>query len=231
MTSTLTQLPTSTAWLLHVSTDIVMFSIWHDSLHVLLRQRYSETSNKSDWALPGGYIRPTESLEQCARRTLAQQTGVHDAYLEQLYTFGRPDRHPRSRVITISYLALIPNQRANDIIDSPNIRWRDLAGLPRLYLDHVEIINLARHRLVSKLGYSTIAFRFAPEMFTLSELQHIYEAIYGEPLDKRNFRKRILAQENVEKTGQYQRNCAHRPARLYRYVRDGSLAPQAGISE
>ncbi|MDA9982834.1 NUDIX domain-containing protein, partial [Gammaproteobacteria bacterium] len=203
MNETLTQLPTSTAWLLHVSTDIVIFSIQNDALHVLLRQRYSETLNKSDWALPGGYIRPAEPLEQCALRTLAHQTGIREVYLEQLYTFGRPDRHPRSRVVTVSYLALMPSHSSDDIIDSPNIRWHDLAGLPELYLDHVDIIRIARQRLASKLGYSTIAFQLLPELFTLSELQHIYETVSGESLDKRNFRKRILALEHIEETGQF----------------------------
>ena len=216
MKETLTQLPTSTAWLLHVSTDIVIFSIQNDSLCVLLRQRYSETLNKNDWALPGGYIRPTEPLEQCALRTLIQQTGIREVYLEQLYTFGRPDRHPRSRVVTVSYLALMPAHRSKDIIDSPNIRWHDLAGLPDLYLDHVDIIRIARHRLVSKLDYSTIAFQLLPESFTLSELQHIHETASGDTLDKRNFRKRILALEYIEETGKYRKNCSHRPARLYR---------------
>lgn len=223
MTDTLTQFPTSTAWLLHVSTDIVIFTIFDDSLQVLLRQRYSETLKKSNWALPGGYLRPVESLEKCAVRTLSQQTGIEDIYHEQLYTFGRPDRHPRSRVITVSYLALMPGFEAVDIVNSPNIQWHTVCGLPELYLDHGEIVNIAKHRLVSKLGYSTIAFQLAPDLFTLSELQRIYEIILGESLDKRNFRKRILALEQVEETAQFRKNRAHRPARLYRYTGPNEL--------
>lgn len=214
---TLTQLPSSTAWLLHVSTDIAVFTVRNESLQVLLRQRYSETLNRSDWALPGGYIRPTEPLEQCAERTLAQQTGARDVYLEQLYTFGRPDRHPRSRVITVAYFALYPGHRADGIIESPHIEWHDVGALPSLYLDHVDIVECARRRLVAKLGYSTIAFQLVPASFTLSELQRVYEAILGEPLDKRNFRKRMLTLEHLEETGQYRRNRSYRPARLYRY--------------
>ena len=223
MEKTLTQLPTSTAWLLHVSTDIVVFTIVKNCLHVLLRQRYSETLKKSDWALPGGYIRPTEPLEDSAARTLAHQTGMGDVYLEQLYTFGRPDRHPKSRVITVAYLALISVDHAEDVINSPNIRWHDASALPKLYLDHADIIQLARTRLVSKLDYSTIAFQLVPELFTLSELQKIYEAILGEPLDKRNFRKRILTLECIEQTEQRRANCSHRPARLYRYTKANEL--------
>ena len=223
MEKTLTQLPTSTAWLLHVSTDIVVFTIVKHCLHVLLRQRYSETLKKSDWALPGGYIRPTEPLEDSAARTLAHQTGMGDVYLEQLYTFGRPDRHPKSRVITVAYLALIPVDHAEDVIDSPNIRWHDVSALPDLYLDHADIIQLARTRLVSKLDYSTIAFQLVPELFTLSELQRIYETVLDESLDKRNFRKRILALECIEQTEQRRANCSHRPARLYRYTKANEL--------
>lgn len=223
MEKTLTQLPSSTAWLLHVSTDIVVFTIRQDRLHVLLRQRYSEALKRSDWALPGGYIRPTEPLEDSAVRTLTHQTGISDVYLEQLYTFGRPDRHPKSRVITVAYLALIPVDRADDIIDSHNIGWHAVSDLPGLYLDHADIINLARTRLVSKLAYSTIALKLAPELFTLSELQQIYEAILEESLDKRNFRKRILAMEHIEQTEHQRANCSHRPARLYRYAKSNEL--------
>lgn len=200
-----------------------MFTIQRDALNVLLRQRYSETLKKSDWALPGGYIRPTESLADSAVRTLAHQTGIGDVYLEQLYTFGRPDRHPKSRVITVAYLALIPVDHAEDIVDSPNIRWHDVADLPGLYLDHEDIIKLARDRLVSKLAYSTIALQLAPALFTLSELQQIYEAILAESLDKRNFRKRILALDCVEQTSQQRANRSHRPARLYRYTKANKL--------
>jgi 8-oxo-dGTP diphosphatase len=220
---TLTQFPASTAWLLHVSTDIVIFTIFDDSLQVLLRQRYSETLKKSSWALPGGYLRPVEPLEKCAIRTLYQQTGIEDVYHEQLYTFGRPDRHPKSRVITVSYLALMRSYKADEVVQSPNIQWHGVARLPALYLDHGEIVKIAQHRLVSKLGYSTIAFQLAPELFTLSELQRIYEIILGESLDKRNFRKRILALEHIEETEQFRRNRAHRPARLYRYAGSNEL--------
>ena len=219
MGDTLTQLPTSTAWLLHVSTDIAIFTVRNNTLQVLLRQRYSETLKKSDWALPGGYIRPVEPLEECAFRTLTHQTGIRDVLLEQLYTFGSPDRHPKSRVITVSYFGLTPAHKAEDVIDSPNIGWHNVETLPELYLDHAGIIALARQRLVSKLGYSNIAFQLVPDLFTLSELQDVYETILSKSLDKRNFRKRILALEHVEQTEQYRRNRSHRPARLYRYAK------------
>ena len=126
-------------------------------------------------------------------------------------------------MITVSYLALMRSHEADDIVRSPNIQWREVHTLTDLYLAHAEIVKIARQRLVSKLGYSTIAFQLAPEFFTLSELQRIYEIILGESLDKRNFRKRILALEHVVETDQFRKNCAHRPARLYRYTRPNEI--------
>ena len=201
-----------------MSADIVIFTVRQDAVQVLLRQRYSETLDKTYWALPGGYIRPAEPLEDCARRTLAQQTGIGDVYLEQLYTFGRPDRHPRSRVITVSYIALMPGERASDTMDSPNIAWHPIDKIPELYLDHADIIELGRKRLVAKIGYSAAAFQLVPAYFTLGELQNVYEITVGERVDKRNFRKKILAMDHVEHTGKFSKNRSHRPARLYRYT-------------
>ena len=218
MSKTLTQLPTSTAWLLHVSADIVVFTVRDDAVQVLLRQRYSETLDKTYWALPGGYIRPAEPLEDCARRTLAQQTGIRDVYLEQLYTFGRPDRHPRSRVVTVAYIALIPAGRASDTMDSPNIAWHAIDQVPDLYLDHADIIEFGRKHLVAKMGHSNAAFQLVPLDFTLGELQRVYEIILGQTMDKRNFRKKILAMEHVEHTEKFSKNRSHRPARLYRFT-------------
>ena len=225
MTKTLTELRATAPWLLHVSTDIVIFTIREGELRVLLRRRYSEAMSVTCWALPGGYLGPVEPLEQCAQRTLAHQTGIDDVYLEQLYTFGRPDRHPKSRVITVAYFALIPWERvcAESAEGVPHIAWRHVDALPDLYLDHAEIIDQARQRLVSKLQYSTIGFEFMPEQFTLGDLQCVYETILGEPLDKRNFRKKVLAFGCVEDTGEQRRNGSHRPARLYRYTAPGEV--------
>lgn len=225
MTKTLTELRATAPWLLHVSTDIVIFTIREEQLQVLLRRRYSEALKLNTWALPGGYIGPAEPLEQCAQRTLAHQTGISDVYLEQLYTFGRPDRHPKSRVITVAYFALVPCERIcmDTVHDVSHITWRGVDELPDLYLDHGEIIDQARQRLVAKLRYSTIGFEFTPEKFTLGELQGVYETILGEPLDKRNFRKKVLAFGCVEDTGEQRRNGSHRPARLYRYTAPGEV--------
>ncbi len=199
-----------------------MFTIRNERLQVLLRSR--TRAGGSVWALPGGYVGVDEDLDRSAQRTLAQQTGVRDVYLEQLYTFGRPDRHPQARVFTVAYYALVPFDRVDVMDDAPvGIAWHDLRQLPDLYLDHAEIVEQAHRRLVAKLAYSTIAFQFMPEVFTLSELQSVCETILGEPLDKRNFRKRVLALNCVDDTGQKRRNGSHRPARLFRYNCPGEI--------
>jgi 8-oxo-dGTP diphosphatase len=199
--------------LLAVTTDIVLFSILDECLEVLLLE-----GTGGRWRLPGGMATIHEDLETCALRYLEQQTGARNVYLEQLYTFGRPDRDPRQRVVSVAYYALVPPQRLE--LQAGNgeheLRWFGIAARPPLILDHDEIVAMAHQRLAAKLAYSTIALQFMPEYFTLSALQGVYETILGEPLDKRNFRKRILAMGCVEPTGALSRAGKHRPARLYR---------------
>ena len=156
---------------------------------------------------------------------LAEETGVEGVFLEQLYTFGRPDRDPRERVITVAYYALIPSDRLQirAATDAEAVGWFALDEIPPLAFDHQQILDLALDRLRSKLDYSTIALQFMPQEFTLTELQSVYELILGEPIDKRNFRKRILALQAIEDTGHERREGAHRPARLYRAIDPGTV--------
>ncbi len=200
-----------------VTTDIVIFTIRQDELKVLLIKR-ALPPHKNQWALPGGFIKMEEGLEEGARRELEEETGVTGVYLEQLYTFGRPDRDPRERVITVAYLALIPVNKLEIKAgsDAEDVSWFNMKDLPDLAFDHKRILKMAHERLVAKLDYSTIAFQFMPTQFTLSELQHVYEVILGEQIDKRNFRKRILSLNLIKDTGKEQKAGAHRPAKLYR---------------
>jgi 8-oxo-dGTP diphosphatase len=202
---------------LSVTTDIVIFSIFEDALHVLLIERGNDPF-KGRWALPGGFLDEDEDLDICARRELAEETGVTDIYLEQLYTFGNVGRDPRGRVVTVAYFALVPEGRleVEAASDAADARWFAMDKAPELAFDHQDILRCARERLISKLGYSTIAFQMMPEEFTLSALQRVYEIIGGEELDKRNFRKFILALNVLEETGRKQVQGAHRPAMLYR---------------
>jgi len=199
-----------------VTTDVVLFTIQNDALDVLLIRRAGDPFLGS-WALPGGFIDIGEDLDAGALRELREETGVTGVYLEQLYTFGRPDRDPRERVITIAYYALVPLGKVRPVAagDARELAWFQLNQLPALAFDHDEIIALAKRRLAAKLQYSTIALQFMPPQFTLSELQRVYEIIQDEPMDKRNFRKRVLAYDCIEETGRERRNGNHRPARLY----------------
>jgi 8-oxo-dGTP diphosphatase len=200
-----------------VTTDIVVFTVRDEQLQVLLIRRGGEPF-RGQWALPGGFLDPTEDLDQCAARELAEETGLSGLYLEQLYTFGRPDRDPRERVISVAYLALVPAHRfaTRAGSDAATAAWVPYHQRPSLAFDHDEILGVAHRRVTAKLRYTAVAFELLPERFTLRELQRVYEILLGEAVDKRNFRKWALGLEQIEDTGE--RRCAghHRPARLYR---------------
>jgi len=200
-----------------VTVDIVIFTVRDRQLKLLLIKRAGEPF-KGKWALPGGFVQMDEDLEAAARRELAEETGVSGVFLEQLYTFGAVDRDPRERVITIAYFSLIPSDEVvlQAATDAEAVGWFGMDELPPLAFDHADIVAMAHRRLVAKLDYSTIAFQFMPREFTLSELQEVYEIILREEMDRRNFRKWILALEQIEETGGERREGAHRPAKLYR---------------
>ncbi|MDH4109118.1 MAG: NUDIX hydrolase [Gammaproteobacteria bacterium] len=200
-----------------VTVDIVLFTLRGGHFEVLLIRR-AQPPYEGLWALPGGFVAIDESLRRAAWRELKEETGVNAVYLEQLYTFGRPDRDPRERVISVAYLALLPPGTARVTADSDAAEadWWPANDLPALAFDHERIVAKAIGRLRGRLGYSSMALQLMPAEFTLPELQAAYEAILGEPQDRRNFRKKILSLDIVEPTGQTSRRGAHRPARLYR---------------
>lgn len=208
-----------------VSTDIVLFTLQEGELKVLLIRRGGDPY-LGYWALPGGFVEIDEDLEPAALRELQEETGVTGVWLEQLYTFGKPGRDPRERVISVAYYALVPIDRMTVRAgsDASDVAWHACNRLPELAFDHPQIIELARNRLASKLDYSTIALQFMPAQFSLGELQTVYEIILGGKLDKRNFRKRILSLDCIEDTGETRRNGKHRPARLYRRKSPGTVA-------
>jgi 8-oxo-dGTP diphosphatase len=207
-----------------VTTDIVIFTIRQDELKVLLIKR-ALPPFQGEWALPGGFIDLDESLEKGARRELEEETGVSGVYLEQLYTFGQPDRDPRERVITVAYYALIPSDKIEirAATDAEGVSWFGMEEIPELAFDHEQILQAAHQRLAAKLDYSTIAFQFMPKAFTLTELQQVYELILRESVDKRNFRKRILSLNLIKETGKERKAGAHRPAKLYRVIDPGRV--------
>ncbi|MET0066163.1 MAG: NUDIX domain-containing protein [Candidatus Thiodiazotropha sp.] len=202
-----------------VTTDVVLFSLRDRTLDVLLIQRKNPPF-QGMWALPGGFLEMDEDLETCAKRELLEETGIDGVYLEQLGTFGAPQRDPRERVISVTYFALTPSDdlKPEASSDAARTAWFPVTELPELAFDHDRIIRLARQRLVAKLSYTSIALQMLPECFTLSQLQTVYEILLDEPLDKRNFRKSILARNIIQETGETLRQGNHRPAKTYRSI-------------
>jgi 8-oxo-dGTP diphosphatase len=195
---------------IRLTTDVALFTLQENELAILL----VPCPEAGCWMLPGGAPAADEGLEAAAMRQLAEQAGVIGVYLEQLYTFGNPDRMPGPRSIAIAYYALATHLQLTRCADSRG-SWFTISSLPELAYDHAAIIELARNRLRGKLDYSTIAFQFLPRKFTLGDLQQVYEAIRGESLDKRNFRKRILTLGLIKPSGETRSN-GRRPAMLYR---------------
>jgi 8-oxo-dGTP diphosphatase len=210
-----------------VAVDLAIFTLRECRAHVLLIERGREPF-KGKWALPGGFVRIDEDLIEAAYRELSEETGVSDAYLEQIGAFGAPARDPRERVISIGYFAVLASNalevRAGG--DAAVAQWWPLKRLPALAFDHAEILARARHALTQKLTATEIALLFLPAEFTLTELQQVHEAILGEPLDKRNFRKWAAGQPYLKSTGRMRSGAAHRPAALYR-ARAGSAGARS----
>lgn len=201
-----------------VTVDAVLFGYDEtlNDLKVLLIQR-KDPPYADHWALPGGFVDMDEDLETAAKRELEEETGVTNIFMEQLFTFGTPNRDPRGRVISVAYFALIPldSIAPEAASDAKNVDWFSLHELPNLAFDHDEILRVSIARLRGKLRYQPIGFELLPEKFPLSALHKLYEIILQTPLDKRNFRKKILKMGVVKGLDEYQKGVAHRAAQLY----------------
>ena len=202
-----------------VAVDLLVFTIEEDRLKILtIRRQYPPFEGQR--ALPGVFVRDDETLDQAAQRGLREETGLEDIYFEQLYTWGAPDRDPRRRVISVSYLALVDAQRLLGF--GPGLRTtgaeladvQELLSAEDLAFDHRQIIACGRERLAGKVEYTPIAFSLVPEEFTLPQLQRVYELLLGKPLYKANFRKKIAPL--VEETDRSTSGDAHRPSKFYR---------------
>lgn len=204
-----------------VTVDLVIFTIADNDLKVLLIRRGGEPF-KGRWALPGGFVEIGESLEKAAARELKEEAGVTNVYLEQLYTFGEPKRDPRGRVISVSYFALVDadQQRIRAASDATEAEWQSVFDSKlgaKLAFDHKQILDYAVWRLRNKIEWTTVGYELLPKKFTLSELQRVYEIILQRPVDKRNFRKKILAQGQIRELNETRSDGAHRPAKLYSF--------------
>lgn len=202
-----------------VAVDLLVFTIEADRLKILtIRRQYPPFEGQR--ALPGVFVRDDETLDQAAQRGLREETGLEDIYFEQLYTWGAPDRDPRRRVISVSYLALVDAQRLRGFGPGLRTTGAELADVQELLtaedlaFDHRQIIACGRERLAGKVEYTPIAFSLVPEEFTLPQLQRVYELLLGKPLYKANFRKKIAPL--VEETDRSTSGDAHRPSKFYR---------------
>ncbi len=203
---------------LRVTVDIVIFTVRDRTLQVLLVKR-GIPPFKGQHAIPGGFIHEGESLEAAALRELYEEAGVRNVFLEQLYSFGDPQRDPRGRVITVAYYALIASDKFSLVAGSDAVEagWFPLSNLPLLAFDHRHILDYAVERLRNKLEYTTVGFELLPEKFTLSQLQAVYEAILGRPLDKRNFRRKIALLGILKPLREWQ-HTGRKPAQLFRFA-------------
>lgn len=209
-----------------VTVDIVLLTVTQNRLKVLLIQRKQPPYDHM-WAIPGGFIHVGETLEEAASRRLFEETNVKDIYLEQLGSFGRPDRDPRARVITVAYYALVSAEKLHvqAHANAEDVNWFSVHELPELAFDHAEIVEKAMGKLRRHLESSSVAFQLLPEKFTLTELQRVYELILGKSLDKRNFRKKILSSDILKDTGETKMEGYHRPAQLYSFASHQQVHP------
>jgi len=199
-----------------VTVDVVLLTIRDRRLHLLLIRRLAKPYEHR-FALPGGFVQEDESLDSAAARELQEETGVEKVYLEQLYTFGDLKRDPRGRVITVAYYALVPHtQLLRAGTDASDAAWFPVTELPALAFDHRKIVEYAHQRIRNKLNYTNVGFELLPEKFTLTELQLVHEAILGEPLDKRNFRRKIVLKGIVKPIKEWQQT-GRKPAQLFRF--------------
>ncbi len=201
-----------------LTVDCVVFGFDEGELKVSLIERGLDPF-KGRWALPGGFVRVDETLDAAARRELHEEAGLKNVFLEQLYTFGGVKRDPRERVVSVAYYALVKqsDHRARAATDAANAEWFPISRVPKLAFDHADILATALTRLKGKVRYQPIGFELLPPKFTLSELQHLYEAVLETTLDKRNFRKKVLGFGLLVSLNEEQRAGRHRPAQLFRF--------------
>ena len=200
------------------SVDNVIFGLEDSVLKVLLIKRKQDPF-KDEWALPGELVYPDEDLDDAPKRVLEEMTGLTDVYLEQVHTFGKVDRHPRGRVITVAYYSLVNMQALNPkaAAQAKSVKWFNVFDIKKLPFDHHKILQSCVEQLQKSVKVHPIGFGLLPEKFTLSDVQALYEAVLNKPLDKRNFRKKFLSMEILVDVNEYQTGVAHRPAKLFKF--------------
>jgi len=200
-----------------LSVDCIIFGFDNSKLKVLIGRRQMDPG-RGEWSLYGGFVRNTESIDDAANRTLFQLTGMRNVYMRQVGAFGSVDRDPGERVVSVAYYALINVKDYDEKqLKEHGVEWVDIQALPQLYSDHNEMIRKALKLMRQKLRTEPVGFRLLPSLFTLTQLQRLYEAVTGEEIDKRNFRKRIKDMDFIEKTELIDKTGSKRGAFLYRF--------------
>lgn len=201
----------------YLSVDCIIFGFKEGKLSLLLLKRNFEPA-KGEYSLMGGFVQNGESVDDAARRVLAELTGLTDIYMEQVGTFGDIGRDPAERVVSVAYYALINiDDYDHESVSRHNAFWISVDQLPHLIFDHDDMVTLALKKMRQKASNRPIGFNLLPKEFTLTKLQTLYEAIYGEQLDKRNFRKQVAHMDCIEKVGTIDKTESKRGAALYRF--------------
>jgi 8-oxo-dGTP diphosphatase len=200
-----------------VAIDCVIFGFHEDELSLLLLKRKFEPA-QGMWSLMGGFLQKEESVNDAAKRILKELTGLENVFMEQVGLYGEVYRDPGERVLSQVYYALIKiDDYDRQLVAQHNASWVNISKLPSLIFDHQNMVAEARNKLKIKATTEPVGFNLLPEMFTLTQLQTLYEAIYGEPIDKRNFRKRVAEMDFIEKTDKIDKNGSKRGACLYKF--------------
>lgn len=201
----------------YISVDCIIFGFSGGELSLLLLKRNFEPA-RGEWSLMGGFVQENESVDEAAKRVLTELTGLDEVYMEQVGAFGNVHRDPGGRVVSIAYYALVNiNEYDRELVRQHNAFWININELPPLIFDHSAMVEKARALMQQKASTKPIGFNLLPSLFTLSQLQSLYEAIYGEPLDKRNFRKRVAEMNYIEKTDKIDKTGSKRGAALYQF--------------
>lgn len=203
---------------IQLSVDAVVFGYEEGHISVLLiKRKYAPF--KGEWAIPGGFVKNEESLEDAVERELFEETGVKISYLEQLYTFGSPDRDPRTRVVSIAYFGLVrPNTfKIYASTDAEEVKWFKINELPKLSFDHKEILKVAIERLQGKITYEPIGFELLDKKFPFSDLEKLYTTLLGREIDRRNFRKKIVSLNVLDELSEKVSKGSGRPAKLFQF--------------
>ena len=201
----------------YVGIDCIIFGFEKGELYLLILKRNFEPA-LGQWSLMGGFVQVNESADDAAKRVLYELTGLQNVYMEQVGAFGAVNRDPGERVISLAYYALINiNEYDRDLVRKHNAYWINVNNIPQLIFDHSDMVNIARNLIKVRATSEPICFKLLPDLFTLTQLQQLYEVIYGEVIDKRNFRKKVSEMDFIEKTDKIDKISSKRGAFLYKF--------------